>query len=149
MEYIFGTKDDDQVILKTKGGEHSNLRGRHELERKYPDQTITDHFLILEKYDSAEDEEGNCYDWYIIDQYYRYTDKTGTVQNEVESVVGAMFPTENEATASQPYVKGKYFYHNGDFCKAKVNIAKGAQFTLNTNYEVTTISAELFSVLNS
>ena len=58
-------------------------------------------------------------------------------------------PVEDGTTASQAYAQGKYFFHNGDFCKAKTAIASGATFTLNTNYEVTTVAAELFTALNS
>lgn len=68
---------------------------------------------------------------------------------EMNTLMGTMFPNENGETASQSYAKGKYFYHNGDFCKAKTSIPTGARFTLNTNYTVTTIAAELFSLLNS
>ena len=58
-------------------------------------------------------------------------------------------PIEDDTTASQAYAQGKYFFHNGDFCKAKTAIASGAAFTLNTNYEVTTVADELFTALNS
>lgn len=34
--------------------------------------------------------------------------------------------------------KGTYFYLNGTLCQAKADIATGATFTLNTNYEVVT-----------
>lgn len=148
MEYVFGT-DHNNETLRTKGDVHTFLSGYHEIVQEYPDQIITDRFHVVRRYRSTEDEEGNCYDWYIIDQHYRYTDKTGPVQNELDSVMATMFPNENGATASQPYAKGKYFYHNGQFCKAKTAIFSGATFTLNTNYEVTTIAAELFSILNS
>ena len=43
--------------------------------RQYPDQTIIDRFRIVEKTNEAEDEEGNCYDWYVIDEHYRDSDK--------------------------------------------------------------------------
>lgn len=58
-------------------------------------------------------------------------------------------PIENGATASQAYAQGKYFMRNNQFCKAKTSIASGATFTLGTNYEVTTVGAELYSALNS
>lgn len=68
---------------------------------------------------------------------------------ELDAIMATVVPDESGSTASQPYNKGKYFYHNGDFCKAKTNIAKGMTFTLNTNYTVTTVAAELFNLLNS
>ena len=58
-------------------------------------------------------------------------------------------PIENGATASQAYEQGKYFMRNNQFCKAKTSIASGATFTLGTNYEVTTVGAELYSALNA
>lgn len=57
-------------------------------------------------------------------------------------------PIEDGDTASQAYAVGRYFYRNGDFCKAKTAIASGATFTLGTNYEVTTVSAELYTALH-
>lgn len=76
MEYVFGTKGRIEV-LKTKGGHHTDLTGYHQIEREYPDQTITDSFRVVRKLDSREDAEGSCYDWYEIDRHYRMTDKTG------------------------------------------------------------------------
>jgi len=83
MEYVFGTKKDKE-ILKTKGTSHSGLSGFHTLERKYPDQTLTDSFRIVGLLDSKEDSEGNCYDWYEIDQHYRYTDKFTPCKEEIK-----------------------------------------------------------------
>ena len=57
-------------------------------------------------------------------------------------------PIENGTTASQAYTTGQYFLRNNVFCKAKTNIASGATFTLNTNYEETTIAAELYAALH-
>lgn len=74
MEYVFDTKD-DREILRTKNGSHTDLSGYHELVREFSDQTITDRFRIVEKYNTAEDDEGNCYDWYVIDEHYRFSDK--------------------------------------------------------------------------
>ena len=50
--------------------------------RQYPSETITDRCRILDKYQTEEDGEGNCYDWYLIDQHYRYVDKTTQVAAE-------------------------------------------------------------------
>lgn len=44
-------------------------------------------------------------------------------------------------TATQAITNGKYFYLNGTLVKAITNIANGATFTLNTNYEVVTAGA--------
>lgn len=83
MEYVFGTKGGIEV-LKTKGLSHTNLTGFRQIEQVYPDQTITDNFRIVEKLDSQEDAEGNCYDWYEIDRHYRVTDKTAPIEAKVE-----------------------------------------------------------------
>ena len=56
MEYVFGTQEDIEV-LKTKGSEHSDLTGFHQIERSYPDQTVTDCFRVVRKLDSLEDGE--------------------------------------------------------------------------------------------
>lgn len=57
-------------------------------------------------------------------------------------------PIETGTTASQAYAVGKYFILNDQFCKAKTAIASGATFTLNTNYEVTTVADELYTALH-
>lgn len=89
MEYVFGTQEDIEV-LKTKGSEHSDLTGFHQIERSYPDQTVTDCFRVVRKLDSLEDGEGNCYDWYEIDRHYRTVDRTGPlVQQAVENATAA------------------------------------------------------------
>lgn len=78
MEYVFGTTRRRGIIydcLRTKADSHTNLTGACEARQEYPDQIVTDRFIILEKYRSERDEEGNCYDWYIIDKHYRYVDK--------------------------------------------------------------------------
>lgn len=87
MEYVFGTKEDAE-ILKTKGVLHSSLTGYHEVVREYPDQTITDKFRIVKKYQSSKDAEGNCYDWYIIDNHYRFTDKWTPSKAAIEGEIG-------------------------------------------------------------
>ena len=55
-------------------------------------------------------------------------------------------PIENGATASTSYAQGAYFIHNGKFCKAKTSISSGATFTKGTNYEETTVAAELIAL---
>lgn len=66
------------------------MTGFHQIEQTYPDQTITDSFRIVQKLDSKEDAEGNCYDWYEIDHHYRVADKTGPLARQaVENAVAA------------------------------------------------------------
>lgn len=89
MEYVFGTKGDVE-ILKVKGAAPTDLTGYHQIEQVYPDQTITDNFRVVQKLDSKEDGEGNCYDWYEIDRHYRTVDRTGPlVQQAVENATAA------------------------------------------------------------
>ena len=73
MEYVFGTKKARET-LRTKGRAHSNLSGWHNLENINDCQIITDSFYVLEKYDSSEDEGGNCYDFYYVGQHNRTVD---------------------------------------------------------------------------
>jgi hypothetical protein len=49
--------------------------------------------------------------------------------------------TESGATADQAISAGTFFYLNGALVRAKTDIANGATFTLNTNYETVTAGA--------
>ena len=89
MDYVFGTKGGAEV-LKTVGDAHTGLTGYHQLEREYPDQTITDSFRVIRKLRSAEDAEGRCYDWYEIDRHYRMTDKTGPLAEQAAKTAAEM-----------------------------------------------------------
>lgn len=84
MEYVFGTNKNKE-ILRTKGSQHSNLFGYRELVREYPDQLITDRYHVIRKTASKEDTEGNRYDWYEIDQHYRFTDKFSPAREGIET----------------------------------------------------------------
>lgn len=66
------------------------MTGFHQIERSYPDQTVTDCFRVVRKLDSLEDGEGNCYDWYEIDRHYRFTDKTGPVAQQLVESTAAL-----------------------------------------------------------
>lgn len=77
MEYIFGNARLNKKvvrILKTVNTQHTNLSGANQIQRKYPDCTITDDFVVINKYLSKTDSEGRCYDWYVIADHYRYID---------------------------------------------------------------------------
>ena len=86
MDYIFGVVECNGVTvenLKTVGQTHTNISGFTQTVREYADSTITDRFRITEKYRSDEDAEGNCYDWYVISDHYRYVDKTEAVKTQL------------------------------------------------------------------
>lgn len=89
MEYIFGTKGETE-ILKTKGAAHTDITGFRQIEQIYADQSITDYFRVVCKYDSKEDDEGNCYDWYEIDRHYRVVDKSAPVSKMVAESAAAI-----------------------------------------------------------
>ena len=86
MDYIFGVVECNGVTvenLKTVGQTHTNISGFTQTVREYADSTITDRFRVVEKYRSEEDTEGNCYDWYVISDHYRYVDKTEAVKTQL------------------------------------------------------------------
>lgn len=59
------------------------MTGFHQVERVYPDQVITDNFLVLRKQWEDEDSAGNCYDRYEIDKHYRVVDKTKGIKDSI------------------------------------------------------------------
>lgn len=85
MEYVFGTLDGKEVV-STKGDSHSNLNGFCEIEREYPESTITDRFRVVRRQWTAEDSIGNCYDRYEIDSHYRIIDRSKYTDKQVEQV---------------------------------------------------------------
>ena len=50
-------------------------------------------------------------------------------------------------TTGSTISSGTYFYLNGTLVRAKTDIASGATFTLNTNYEVVTVGDELSGLI--
>ena len=66
MEYTFGRNSKGVEILQTKGATNTDLSGRTEIKREYEDCYITDNCDVGTKYKSDKDDEGNCYDWYVI-----------------------------------------------------------------------------------
>lgn len=77
-------------VLKTKGDAHTSLTGYHQVERAFPDQTITDTFRVVRKLKSAEDAAGNRYDWYEIERHYRMVDKSGPVAERAAKDAAAL-----------------------------------------------------------
>lgn len=112
-EHIFGTGTRNGVMaenLKTVGEEHSAYTGYVEIRRSYDDCVIVDRFRVVEHYQAAE-AEGLCYDWYTIDQHYRYIDGTGPVAaaaknaNEAASIA---FVTLAEAGSIDDVTAGEH-----------------------------------------
>ena len=73
-------------------------------------------------------------------------DNADRVNSALLNLMACIAPIENGNTASQAYAQSAYFFRGGNFCKAKTAIASGAAFTLDTNYEVTTIAAALIAL---
>lgn len=95
MEYIFGTiKRKGQLIdgLKTVGTTHTDLMGHNQVVREYSDSIITDTFDVKEHYLSKKDVSGKCYDWYSLENHYRYIDK---YTPNIPRVEGRINDTEN------------------------------------------------------
>lgn len=91
MEYIFGSNDfTGEEVLKTISAEHSDLSGFQQTVREYPDCTITDSFFVVRKTKSDEDEEGKCYDWYLIDRHSRTIDRTKPVKANLDVLMASM-----------------------------------------------------------
>lgn len=105
MEYIFGYVQHNGVTvenLKTVGGSHSSLSGFVQTVREYSDAAITDVFRISEHYQTDEDAEGNCYDWYIIADHWRNVDKFTPVKEEAaetNAIASVAFVTLAESGA--------------------------------------------------
>jgi len=88
MEYIFGTIIRNGVrvdSLKTVGKTHSNYEGNCSITREYHDAIFTDNFSVVEKYRSEIDNDGNCYDWYVIDKHNRYIDKFTPAKEQIDT----------------------------------------------------------------
>ena len=62
---------------------------------------------------------------------------------------GQVAPVESGSTASQAYEVGEYFWHEGNFCKAKTAIASGASLVQNTNYTVIKVGDEIEKKANT
>jgi len=85
MDYIYGTNGDSE-ILKTVGKQHTDYSGFLTSVREYDDGKIVDLCKIVDHYDSAEDVEGNCYDFYTISDHNRHIDKSDSI-NATEGAI--------------------------------------------------------------
>ncbi len=95
MEYVFGHNHYTGVeTLMTKGSEHTDLEGFQETFREFEDADVTDSFFVVEKTRSEEDDEGNCYDWYIVNQHNRHIQKTKHLEARTEEAYEATMDTQ-------------------------------------------------------
>lgn len=108
------------------------------------------------KYTTADftDEDGG----YIVDeaptqgsQNVVQSGGTYSAINSVRQALTSISITGTTNNTGSTITKGTYFYLNGNFVKAKEDIANNATFTLNTNYAVITIGGfnQLLSDFNS
>lgn len=113
MEHIFGKMHRNGMMmesLKTVSEEHSAYSDFVEIKRSYDDCVIVDRFRIVEHYQTMET-ESLCYDWYTIDQHYRYIDTSGPVAaaaknaNEAASIA---FVTLAEAGSIDDVTAGEH-----------------------------------------
>lgn len=78
-QYIFG-HDGDAMTLETIGSEPGELQGPFSVTVRTDVDEITHACVIVRKYRSAKGTDGRYYDWYIIDRYFRDTDKTPAIR---------------------------------------------------------------------
>lgn len=129
MEYIYGITQRNGVIvenLKTIGDQHSNLSGFIQTIRKYDDSAITDSCNIIEHYQSNEDSQGKCYDWYIITDHWRNIDTFTPIKKSIE---------ETNAAAAITFVS---LAENGtiDAVTAGEHTNLFADWQINVNYQI-------------
>ena len=92
MEYIFGSVRRNGVLvenLKTVGDAHTDFNGYVSTRTELGDGTVViDRCRVVEHYHAEEDAEGKCYDWYVIDNHYRYMDTAPAESKATKAVVG-------------------------------------------------------------
>ena len=84
-QYIFG-RDGDAMILETIGEEHTDLAGDFSVTVRTDVDEIAHSCNVVRKYRSAEGLDGLCYDWYMISDYYRDTDRTPRTNGRVKEL---------------------------------------------------------------
>lgn len=106
----------------------------------YQDQTIggADILNSLADVNIGNPEDGQMLVYDASTQRWRnVTQKSLNDLAEVTDLTNVIATGSTNATGST-IPKGLYFYLNDELCQAKADIASGATFTLNTNYEVVT-----------
>ena len=77
---------------------------------------------------------------------YAKTNQQLTADKAERSDLATLKLTGSTNSTGSTISSGTFFYLNGRYCKAKTNIANGATFTLNTNYEEVTVGGEISSI---
>ena len=77
---------------------------------------------------------------------YAKTNQQLTADKAERSDLATLNLTGSTNTTGSTINEGVYFYLNGSYCKALTNIANGATFTLNTNFEVVSVGGEISSI---
>lgn len=88
MELSFGRRPDGKSYVRVKGKAHTDFTGQVRIETPYSNMTVTDTFDAISRYQTKDDEEGNTYDWYLIENHYRTQERfTPTCQKEMDSAL--------------------------------------------------------------
>lgn len=92
------------------------------------------------------------YDARILDPTYAPPAETNlqlTRSKAERNDLSTIHATGSTNTTGVTITNGTFFYLNGQFCKATANIAVNATFTLNTNFEVTTVGGEVSKIVQT
>lgn len=127
----------------------SGLQFLYELTTPITIQLTPQDIQLLEGLNNIYANSGN-----VAVDYYKQTvgNLAASVSDTQEKVnelrvFNEIFGTvENGDTASKAYSQGDYFVRGNQMAKAKTSIAKGATFTLNTNYEVKSLAEILKTI---
>ena len=77
---------------------------------------------------------------------YAMTNRELTQEKADKTDISSILATGSTNTTGATITKGTYFYLNGALVKAKADIANGASYTENTNYEAVTVGGELKTI---
>lgn len=144
---IFRVKDTDYTDAATFKAAMSGVYLVYELVT--PTTETATQYTALQTVDARGTEEYVSTSIVPVGHYTKYYDDLRKKLDGLPWNLDMIAPIETGTTASQAYAVGKYFLLNYQLCKAKTAIASGATFTLNTNYEVTTVADELYTALHA
>ena len=144
---IFRIKDTSYTDVVTFQEAMSGVMLVYELAT--PTTETAQPYTALQTVDASGTEEYVSTSIVPVGHYTKYYDDLRKKLDGLPWNLDMIAPEETGTTASRTYAVGKYFLLNHQLCKAKTAIASGATFTLNTNYEVTTVADELYTALHA